>query len=86
MAITPSTIKQESAGNLKLILATFTDIDNGETWASGITEIVKYHATGTDDPTTQGNESIDVALSGSTFTFYTGEDNRTGTLFVYCNG
>ena len=82
-AKTPDSIQQESLGSLKLIIATFStnDIDDTDTWASGIQGIVGYWANATDDPT-QAKEGIDVALSTSTFTFSTGEDNRTGMVYV----
>ena len=82
-AKTPVTVLRENAGSLTLHIATFTtnDIDNDDTWASGIPNIVGYWANGTDDPT-QTKEGIDVSLSGSTFTFRTGEDDREGMVYV----
>jgi hypothetical protein len=82
-AKTPDSIQQESLGSLKLIIATFTtnDIDDGDTWASGIQGIVGYWGNLTDDGT-QAKEGIDISLSTSTFTFNVGEDNRTGLIYV----
>lgn len=82
-AKTPDSVIRESAGSMTLHIATFStnDIDDGDTWASGIQEIVGYWANGTDDPT-QTKEGIDMSVSSSTFTFYTGEDNRTGLVYV----
>ena len=82
-AKTPDSIQQESLGSLKLIIATFStnDIDDGDTWASGISGIVGYWGNLTDDGT-QAKEGIDISLSTSTFTFNVGEDNRTGLIYV----
>jgi len=82
-AKTPDSIYRESAGSLTMHIAKFStnDMDDGDTWASGIAEIVGYWANGTDDPT-QGKEGIDVSLSGTTFTFNTAEADRTGILYV----
>jgi len=75
-----STIR-ETFGSLYLHIATFSDIDNASTYASGIKRVVGYWANATDDPS-QGNEKIDVAESSGTFTFSTGEASRTGMLYV----
>jgi len=82
-AKTPDSVLRESTGSLTLHIAVFStnDIDDGDTYASGIKEIVGYWANGTDDPT-QTKEGIDVSLSSSTFTFNTGENDRTGILYV----
>jgi len=80
-AKTPSAVLRESVGSLTLQIATFSDIDNGDTWASGIQGIVGAWGSGTDVPT-QGTEGIDIGVSGSTLTFSTGEDNRAGKIFV----
>jgi hypothetical protein len=82
-AKTPDSIIRESMGSLTAHIATFVtnDIDNDDTWESGIQNIVWWSATAIDDPT-QTKEGIDVSLSGSTFTFRTGEDNREGKVLV----
>ena len=85
-AVTPASHYIENAGSKVLHIATFADTtDNDDSWASGITGVVGYWATGTDDPT-QGKEGIDVSFSGTTFTFRTGEDNRSIILYVLSNG
>lgn len=84
-AKTPSAISRQSAGSNTEIIATFTDIDNADTYKSNIPSVVGYWATGTDAPTNKGHENIDVTLttaSNGTFTFNTGEDNRTGILHI----
>ena len=84
MAVTiPSSIVRHSIGSNTLHVVTFpATADDTNTWASGFgSRIVGYWANGTDDPT-QGKEGIDVSLSGTTFTFNTGEANRTGMLYV----
>lgn len=84
-AITPSAISRQSAGSNTEIIATFTDIDDGDTYTSNIPSVVGFWANGTDAPGTTGNTGIDVTLTTATtglFTFNTAEDNRTGVLHI----
>lgn len=84
MAITPDKVTSESFGSLRLIIAEFSTadvLDDGETWTTNIPNALGYWCDGTNDPT-QTNESIDVSFSNGVFTFNTGEDNRTGILYV----
>lgn len=81
-ARTPSTTVLDQFGSCKIYIFTFTDIDDGDTYASSISGgIIGYWANGTDNPT-QTKEKIDVSLSSTTFTFNTGEDNRAVMLYV----
>jgi hypothetical protein len=82
-AKTPDSIIQENAGTFKMHIATFStnDIDDADTWASAIPNVVGFWVNATDDPT-QTKEGIDVGESSGTFTFYTGEANRQGMLYV----
>jgi len=80
-ARTPSLIVRETFGSLQIHILTFSDIDHGDTYVSGIKRVVGYWANGTDDPTAKA-ERIEVAHSAGTFTFSTGEDDRTGMLYV----
>ena len=79
---TPDPIIIENTGSSTLHIATFADIDDGDTWASAIKNIIGYWAVASDDVTSGQLVGIDVSLSTSTFTFNTGEDNRTGLLYV----
>jgi len=79
---TPDPLRVENTGSSTLHIATFADIDDGDTWASGIQGVIGYFANATDDVTSGQLSGIDVSLSGTTFTFNTGEDNRAGLLFV----
>ncbi len=84
-AVTPDSHYIENAGSKVLHIVAFpATADDTNTWASGIQGIAGYWANGTDDPT-QTKEGIDVALSGSTFTFSLGEDNRSFILYVLSN-
>jgi hypothetical protein len=83
-AKTPSSVARHSSGSQTKIVATFTDIDNGDTWASGLsTNVADYYMTRTDAKTTY--TSAYVINSSGTFTFYTEEDNITGTVVVFGN-
>lgn len=83
-AKTPSSVKNLGpVGDCRLILASFTDIDDGDTWASALNGIVAVIAQDTDNPTTQASVGCAVAFSGSTITFYPAEDNKTVDLFIW---
>lgn len=86
-AKTADSIIKHNFGSMTLYVATFStnDIDDGDTWASGIPYPVAYWGNLTDDPTAQTNGQLNVALSTAStgaFTFYTGESNRTGKIYV----
>jgi len=72
---------RENFGSLQIHIITFSNIDDTNTYASGIERVVGYWANATDNPT-QGKEHIDVANSSGTFTFSCGENTRTGMLYV----
>ncbi len=84
-AKTPDSVITENFGQNTLYIATFStnDIDDGDTWTSKITSVINQWANATDDPT-QTKEGIDVGYTQTTgkFTFYTGENNRTGQLCI----
>lgn len=79
---TAGTIRSHSVGSLRLVTADFSDLDDGDTWASGISGILAVWVSDTDDPTTQASVGIAAAFSGSTVTVYPAEDNKTGTVYV----
>lgn len=84
-AITPSAVITENLGNNTLYKISFTTINDADTYASTMTNVYGWWANGTNAPT-QNKEGIDVGYTQSTgsFVFYTGEDGRTGDLYVLC--
>jgi len=85
-AKTPDSIFRESLGSLTLHVATFTttNIDDDDTWASGIPSVVAQWANATNDPTTN-THGIDVSLTtvaNGTFTFRVGASNKEALVFV----
>ena len=87
-AKTPDTIIRESLGKLKLHICDFTttNIDNEDTYASGITSIVGEPIFAVSvDPTSQGDENCNVVTTTSTgsIEFHSPQDNLTGTLYIY---
>jgi len=84
-AKTPDSVITENFGQNTLYVATFStsDMDDADYWTSKITSAIAYWVTADDDPT-QNKEGIDVGYtqSSGTFTFYTGEANRTGKLYI----
>jgi hypothetical protein len=87
-AATVSTIVRHSAGSNTLVRVTFSNIDDTNTWDSGIYDAVGYWCDGTDTVGTQTNAGIDVTYTANTgrFTFHTGENTRTGDLVVLFKG
>ena len=79
---TPSAVYTESLGSLTLKVATFTDLDDGDTWASGISGVKYWWHQRTDNPSTQASVGVAIAHSSETFTFYPAEDNAAIKLFV----
>jgi hypothetical protein len=88
-AKTPDSVIIENFGSNTMYKCTFGttsahDIDNGDTYTvTPLTNVVSYWCSPTDAPT-QTHEGIDVGYAQTTgvFTFSTGEDNRTGDLFI----
>lgn len=82
-AKTPSSVIELGTGTgFRMLKATFTDIDDADTWTSGMSGVVGAWCNGTDDPTTQASQGCDVSVSSGVFTFYPGEDNRTIELYI----
>ena len=81
-AKTPSSTVIENFGSKTLLKMRFTDIDDGDTYASAVLNAVAYWCNPTDVPT-QTQEGIDVGYTATTgaVVFYTGEDDRTGDLY-----
>lgn len=79
-AKTPDSIKTHNLGDLKLTIATFVtnDIDDNDTWASGIKSVVGYWAQQISDGPTDLNIS---SVSDGTFTFDSA-GNVTGKVYV----
>ena len=70
-------------GNVELHIFSFLDIDDNDTYASGLDNVVGWWANGQDVPGTQSASGIDVGTSANgTFKFYTAENNREAKLFV----
>lgn len=82
-AKTPSSVKRYNSGDQAKLVATFTDVDDGDTWASGLDGVQDWVFQRTDDPTTQASAGVSVAESSGTFTFYPAEDNTAGKLIIY---
>lgn len=81
--VTPTSTKQVSVGSLKGIIADFAaSTDNGDTWASGIPDIVFIAATQEDASETQGGIGAGASWSGSTITLRLGEENSAVRLLV----
>lgn len=78
-AKTPDSVKIDSLGSVRLIRAGFTstNLDNADTYATGIKGIVGAWFS---PDTTTG--VVGVSNSAGTLTFACSADNQTGTLFI----
>jgi len=89
-AKTPDSVQLESAGSLTLRIMDFstTNIDNGDTYATGITSIVGTPIFSASKDPTQGGEGMNVAWTASTgaLVFHSPEEDVTGTLYIYSRG
>ena len=86
---THTTASGHSVGDLTLSVITFADIDNGDTYDSGIPSAIQYWANGTDNPTrnleyvsVKYEQDIPGTLNAGRFTFATEEANRAVHLYV----
>lgn len=79
-AITPSNVTRVSLGSANLVVASFTTVSDGDTWASGIGSIVSKWTDMNGNPGTQASAGFASTFSGGTFTFYPGENSLAFTL------
>ena len=74
-AKTPDSIDRVNLGSVNLLIATFetNDIDDGDTWASGLGSqpVLSWWSQRLEDAGTQGKEGMAVVYSSCTFTFNT---------------
>jgi len=83
-AKTPSSVRVLSSGDMRHIIATFTDIDDNDTWASGIKSALDWDVhTSIDGP--QDCTVDNYAAATGTFTFASAA-NQTGRLSIWCRG
>lgn len=74
-AIVPTNITRVSLGSSTLVVATFSTVSDGDTWASGIPAIVSKLIDVNGNPSTQTSAGIASTFSAGTFTFYPGENS-----------
>ena len=80
---TPDSIQRESLGSLTLFVCLFetANIDDGDTYATGLPNVVGQWFNATKD-VTQGGEGMNISESSGTLTFIAPEDDVTGTLYI----
>ena len=77
----------ENAGSLTLYVWRATDIDDGETLATGLgTRIVSHQVSWTGNPGTQTSAGGHTALSSGTITFYPSSDDLGADIWVLATG
>ena len=81
-AVTPSNVVRVNLGSANLVVASFTTVTDGDTWASGIPSIVGKWMDDNSNPATQASVGVASTFSAGTFTFYPAEDGTPCTLFV----
>lgn len=77
---------RDNMGSLQRVKWTFTGVNDGDTFASGMSSVSDFYAQQTDNPTTQASAGLSAAESSGTFTFYPGEDGASVTLVVFHKG
>lgn len=85
MAAKTPTLYRESMGSLTLHICSFSDIDDGDTWASGINGIMTVIGQQTSDPIAESDDALSVSVTNfatGAMTFYTGQSNRAVDLIV----
>ena len=88
-ARTPTVIEIGVINGARVIRAYFADLDDGDTWVSGLdSNVVGWIAQDADNPSTQTSVGIAVTYTASTgtFTLYPAEDNKVGYLYVFIRG
>lgn len=83
-AKTPDSTHRESIGSLTLIKCIFStaNIDDGDTYATGLGSNLYGYWMNASLDCTQGNEGVNISNSSGTLTFHTGEDDVTGELYL----
>ena len=85
----PTTIRNENLGSLKLIIANFdgtvssNDIDDNDTWATGITSIIGWPIVQStiDGPQDCTVDAVDFATGTITFA---SAANQTAMVYILC--
>lgn len=81
-AISPATVNRISIGSANLLVANFTTCSDGDTWASGITNLVTFWNQVNGNPSTQASAGSAATFATGTFTFYPGENSLGQILFA----
>lgn len=81
-AITPTSVQRVNMGSATLVIATFSTVADGDTWASGISAIASKWTDHNANPTTQTSVGIASTFSSGTFTFYPAEDGAAFRLMA----
>ena len=84
-AKTPSSVNRESMGSKFLLRANFTDIDDADTWASGL-DSTNGQWCNTTDVNGITTSNVAVSFSSGTFTFSADEANKVVELYIMTNG
>jgi hypothetical protein len=69
-------------GNVRLVAVKFTSVNDTDTYASGLKNIVDAWTSHNADPTTQASVGIAWTVSGSTFTLYPAENGAACILYI----
>lgn len=85
-ARTPTTLYRASLGSETLLVANFAAsggaVDEGDTWATGLTGILSVMACQATAAGTQTSTGAGAEFSGTTVTFHVGENDNGITLWV----
>ena len=82
----PSDVKEYKAGEGRIIVAHFTEVDDTDTWASGLDGLSaspRFATAWIGNPGTQAAGGGHVTFSAGTVTFYPSTDNLGCDLTIY---
>lgn len=82
-ALTAATTLRESVGSLTLIAFTFTTVNSGDTFDSGLGTNIWHSWAQAGSQTTQTSAGINLSRSAGVYTLKPGEDGNSAVLYVF---
>lgn len=81
-ALTAATTVRESVGSLTILVFTFTSVNNGDTFDSGLGTNIWHSWAQSGSQTTQASAGINFSRVLGVYTLKPGEDGNSAGLFV----
>lgn len=81
--LTAATTLRENVGSLTLMAFTFTTVNSGDTFDSGLGTNIWHSFAQAGSQTTQASAGINFSRSGGVYTLKPGEDGNSAALYVF---